>query len=98
VFSKVLIKYLIARDDGPWADWTGYRDKRPPHKLTQSELAGLLRELTPFIIRPRSVWLPGHEDGGKGYHEADFVPVWKAYLDEAVTPAQPSPVRQLHGI
>src|SRR5262249_47836078 len=98
VLSKVLVDELNVREDGPWAEWTGLLDNQRPHKLTQTTLAGLLRRLTPFNIRPRSVWLPGHQEGGKGYYEADLAPAWRAYLDEGATPAQPIPVKRLRSI
>jgi len=53
-----------------WLDWRGPKDDRPPHKLTQSELARLLK---PFHVHPRSIWparrrrSDKHLKSGKGY-------------------------------
>src|SRR5262249_677843 len=41
VLSKVLVDELNAREDGPWAEWTGILDNQRPRKLTQTALAGL---------------------------------------------------------
>lgn len=98
VLSKVLVDELNAREDGPWAEWTGILDNQRPRKLTQTALAGLLRRLTPFNIRPRPVWLPGHQESGRGYFEVDLAPAWKAYLDEGATPPQPIPIKRLRRV
>jgi hypothetical protein len=53
-----------------WLNWRGPKDDRPPHKLTQSELARLLK---PFHVHPRSIWparrrrSDKHLKSGKGY-------------------------------
>jgi Protein of unknown function (DUF3631) len=53
IVSVVLIRMLLEIENGPWNEWRGLQDDRPPRVLTQSELAFLLR---PFGIRPRTIW------------------------------------------
>jgi hypothetical protein len=53
--SAALVETLRELDNGLWSEWRGPNDDRPPHKLTQGELAQLLR---PF-------WDPA-EDGMAG--------------------------------
>jgi CRISPR/Cas system CSM-associated protein Csm3 (group 7 of RAMP superfamily) len=60
-------------------------------------LAALLRLLHP-PIRPRSIWSSPRQPGDsslKGYYRADFEQVWRAYCDEAGTPAQASKIMVL---
>ena len=47
--SAALVEALLALEDSLWHDWRGLHDDRPARKLSQSELARLLR---PFNIRP----------------------------------------------
>jgi hypothetical protein len=100
VLSKTMTADLNAREDGPWSEWRGIHADQQPRALTQATLAGLLRMITPFSIHPKSMWLPGHQAGGKGYYRADFEKAWAAYCpsEEAGTPAQPSPIRHLRGV
>jgi hypothetical protein len=53
ITSLALVEALLALEDGLWHDWRGPQDDRPPRKLSQSELARLLRA---FDIRPRTIW------------------------------------------
>jgi uncharacterized protein DUF3631 len=91
ILSSELVDALIAIDDAPWHDWRGPRDDRSPRKLTQSDLAWLLR---PFGIRPRTV--RGRWGTARGYYRHQFERAWRAYCDSADTPTQSSKVRYLH--
>jgi hypothetical protein len=53
IASATLVKELIGLDDGQWGEWRGLNDDGPPHKLTQPQLAQLLR---PFGIKSRTIW------------------------------------------
>jgi hypothetical protein len=68
-----------ARSDGFWGEWRGPNDERPPRKLTQGELARLLR---PFQIRARTIWPPQRRPGDRskrGYLRSQFEAAWRAY-------------------
>jgi hypothetical protein len=99
VLSKVMTTELNAREDAPWSEWRGLHNDQQPRALTQATLAGLLRMITPFYIHPKSMWLPGHQPGGKGYYRRDFEAAWRAYcpVEEDGTPAQASTIRHLRG-
>jgi hypothetical protein len=67
--SATLVGRLHDIEDGLWHDWRGPNDDRPPHKLTQGELARLLRA---FGIRSRTIWPANRGPGAKscrGYLE-----------------------------
>jgi hypothetical protein len=51
--SAALVEQLIGLDEGRWGEWRGPNDGRPPCKLTQPQLAQLLR---PFGIDSRTIW------------------------------------------
>jgi hypothetical protein len=92
IASAALIEALLELDDSPWGDWRGPQDDRPSRKLSQEELARLLR---PFGIRPGSVWpVPRHPGAksAKGYLRSQFEAAWAAYCPAADTPAQDSKV------
>lgn len=95
VASAALVEGLLKLDDGLWHDWRGPRDDRPPHKLTQSELAAMLR---PFGIRSRTIW-PMHrqpsDKSARGYMRADFEAAWRTYCTTADTATQPKKIIQL---
>jgi hypothetical protein len=97
--SKTLVDALNAMDDAGWSEWCGLHDDQRPRKLTQGELARLLRLLTP-PIRPRSIWAAPRRPGdssAKGYYRADFEADWRAYCDEGGTPAQANKIKVLFG-
>jgi hypothetical protein len=69
--TKVLLQFLIERDESPWADMRG----KP---LNERLLAKMLR---PYGIKSRTI--RDSHDGGKtpkGYHKADFADAWNRYL------------------
>jgi hypothetical protein len=90
IASVALVKTLIEIEDAPWSEWRGLRDDRPARKLTQTELAFLLR---PFGIRPRSIRLG--DTICKGYLRSWFEPAWAAYCPADGTPAQPIKIAYL---
>jgi Protein of unknown function (DUF3631) len=79
ITSVALVEALLGTDDGFWSEWRGPRDARPPHKLTQAELAQLLNR---FQIRPRTIWPVQRQPGDKssrGYMRHQFDAAWRAY-------------------
>jgi hypothetical protein len=94
ITSAALVEALLALDS-LWHDWGGLHDDRPARKLSQSELARLLR---PFDVRPRTIWpVQRHPDAksSKGYLRDQFEAVWASYCPPAGTPAQSSKVIHL---
>jgi uncharacterized protein DUF3631 len=93
--SASLVRGLLALDDSPWHDWRGPQDDRPARKLSQSELACLLK---PFEIRPRTVW-PAHRLPGakskSGYYRSQFEDAWAAYCPSDDTPTHFSRIKYL---
>jgi hypothetical protein len=90
-----LITALLDIEESGWSEYRGERDDRQPRKLSQSELARLLR---PFGIRPRSVWPATKRRKGtsrKGYWRSDFESAWERYCEPAGTPAQSGNVAYL---
>jgi hypothetical protein len=95
VTSLALVEALLGLDDGPWNEWRGPHDDRPPRKLTQGELAQLLR---PFGIRSKTIWPPQRRPGDKsrrGYLRSQFEAAWDSYCSSADTPTQSSKIRYL---
>ncbi len=75
IASEDLVKELHAVSDY-WLDW---RDDRPGHKLSQGDVARLLR---PFKIKSKSIW-PAHRTPNsrsrKGYTRDQFEDAWRSY-------------------
>jgi hypothetical protein len=95
IASATLTAAMHDLDDGIWTDWRGRYDDRQPHKLTQGELAGLLR---PFSIKPRPIWPPNRGPKTKsyrGYMRSWFESAWAAYCPSPVTPSQPNKIIHL---
>jgi hypothetical protein len=79
ITSKDLLAGLWALNDGDWNEWRGPKEDRPPHKLTESELAEMLR---PFLISPRTIWpqpRTSKSRSSRGYLKASFEKAWDAY-------------------
>jgi len=85
-----LLKTLVERDDGPWAEWWGKQvaggdTKGPAHRLS--------RLLRPFGIAPKTIRFP---DGStrKGYDRTDFEGAFASYVpspsEKIVTSSQPA--------
>ena len=95
IASAALVEALVELDDGRWAEFRGVNDDRPPRKLTQPQLAQLLR---PFVISSRTIWPLRRQPGDKssrGYLQSQFEPAWRAYCFAADTPTQPSKIMAL---
>jgi hypothetical protein len=91
--SAVIVHQLNELPDAPWSEWRGLRGDQLPRRLTQAQLAQLL---SPFGIRPRTIW-PARRGaiGGKsakGFYRHQFEKAWAAYCG---TPAQPTILRYL---
>jgi hypothetical protein len=88
ISSAVLVEVLHAMEVGMWEDWRGPRDDQQPHRITQNELARLLRG---FKIHPRTVWPPGGRQqrgpSSKGYYRRDFEDAWARFCKPAGTAA-----------
>jgi hypothetical protein len=90
-----LVEALCQLEDAGWNEWCGPHDDRPPRKLTQGELARLLR---PFHIRPKSIWPRCRQPGdksAKGYLRSWFEAAWASYCPPDVTASQASRVAYL---
>ena len=70
--SKDLVNDLLDLNDGDWNEWRGPKEDRPPHRLTQSELAEMLR---PFHIKPRTIW-PAKRDAGVRHSGRGYMRTW----------------------
>jgi putative DNA primase/helicase len=92
IFSEDLVAALNALEAGPWADWRGKNDDRPPRKLTQAELGHLLHN---FPIKARSMRQRSDRRNRRGYYRADFEKHWAAYCDSGVTPSQRGATKSL---
>jgi Protein of unknown function (DUF3631) len=93
--SEALIVALLEPEgDISWSEWRGVRDDQQPRKLSQGELARLLR---PFRILPRSMRVKGNLKTKKGYFRQQFESAWARYCSERGTPLQESNVKYLDG-
>ena len=80
--SKTLLGALYALDDADWNEFRGVRGERQPHKLTDSELAAMLRE---FRIIPHNIWplnRTAESKSARGYRRAQFEEVWRVYCTD----------------
>ncbi len=92
--SAALVSALLRLGDGDWNEWRGIKEDRPPHKLTSSELAAMLR---PFHIAPRTIWPKQRGSASRssrGYLRIWFEKAWDAYC-RTDTPTHPSEVKPL---
>jgi Protein of unknown function (DUF3631) len=76
--SLDLVAALNACDDAPWSEWRGRHGNQQPRPLSQAQLAQML---SPFGIRPRSLWRGPRPRGksAKGYHRSQFEEAWRSY-------------------
>jgi hypothetical protein len=83
-----LVTALLDIEESAWSEYRGVRDDQQPRKLSQGEMARLLR---PFGIKPRTLWPPGKRHKGaskRGYFRLQFKTAWEQYCSEGVTPSQ----------
>jgi hypothetical protein len=96
ITSLALALALVELPDAPWCEWRGPNDDKSARRLSQGELARLLK---PFVIKPRTIWPLNRTPGDKssrGYLRSSFEEAWSSYLDEeADTATQPSNIRYL---
>jgi len=90
--SVELIMALLDIEESGWSEYRGVRDDQTPRKLSQGEMARLLR---PFGIRPRPIWPLAKRRKGtskRSYYRSQFEQAWARYCAEDVTPSQASNV------
>jgi hypothetical protein len=93
IASAELILELLATNDF-WTDW---RDERPGRKLTQGDLARLLR---PFHIKSKSIWPAERAPNSrskKGYTRDQFERAWRAYCSDGTAPQTNRNIRLVGG-
>ena len=73
--SADLIAALLDIEESGWDQYRGASDNQAARKLTQGEMARLLR---PFGIRPRSIWPQGKRRRGEPVGKAITAPNLKA--------------------
>lgn len=77
--TKTLLEALDAVDEAEWPEFCGVRGDQLPHKLTETELAHMLRD---FAIRPHTIWPPNRtatSKSAKGYRRSQFEEAWRKY-------------------
>jgi hypothetical protein len=92
--SVALVLALNEIDDAMWSEWRGPHGNQQPRRLSPGELARLL---TPFGIRPRTIWSlhrTAESRSAKGYYRSQFENAWRSYCD-AGTASQSSTVGHL---
>jgi hypothetical protein len=94
ITSANLIEALLELEDAPWSEWRGPNDDRSVRKLSQLELARMLRS---FAIKPRSIWQPGGKTR-KGYLREQFVAAWSTYCSTPGRPAGTSKIKALGSV
>jgi hypothetical protein len=96
--SATLAADLNAMDNAMWSEWRGARGNQQPRRLSQGELAKLLK---PFGIRPQTIWplnrVPGSKSS-KGYYKRQFEAAWASYCSDDGTTAQPNNIRTLDAV
>ena len=87
--SDDLITALLDIEESGWSEYRGVRDDQAARKLTQGEMARLLR---PFNITPRSIWPLGKQrqsvGSRKGYYRAQCEQAWQRYCPAEETSEQ----------
>jgi putative DNA primase/helicase len=95
--SAEVVTDLCAINDASWCEWCGARGNQQPRRMSQGELAKLLKS---FRITPQTIWPSGPREGTKsarGYYRHQFEAAWGSYCSdgEADTPTQSNNIRQL---
>jgi hypothetical protein len=92
--TAVLLRSLVDRDDGPWAEWWGADVAAGHPKSPGNRLASILKL---YEVAPDQVW--AHGSNGRGYKREWFEDAWKRHLpnvpDKAARPNVPEDVRTL---
>jgi hypothetical protein len=92
--TAVLLRSLVDRDDGPWAEWWGADVAAGHTKGPGNRLASILK---PYEVAPDQVW--AHGGNGRGYKREWFDDAWKRHLpnvpDKPARPNVPEDVRTL---
>jgi hypothetical protein len=89
--DEVLTNAVIDEDDY-FVDWRGTKDKSTAHKLTPTELHGLLKG---FGCGSQPVWpIPRKKDSKcfRGYYVAKIYNAAREHLDDGDAPSQPSKI------
>ena len=92
--STALVDALNQLEDGFWAEYRGPSDDQHPRRLSQAELAQLLKR---FGIRPRTIWPLRRKAGSKsakGYFRRQFEAAWRSYCQDG-TPSQSGNLKHL---
>jgi hypothetical protein len=84
IATENLLQALVAVEDGPWA--LMFEDALKHDKL-QTAASKLARLLKGYKIKPRTLKLYD-ETTAKGYHRADFEPLWRRYLAPSCAPSE----------
>jgi hypothetical protein len=92
--TAVLLRSLVDRDDGPWAEWWGADVAAGHTKGPGNRLASILK---PYEVAPDQVW--AHGSNGRGYKREWFEDAWKRHRPnvpgKAARPNVPEDVRTL---
>jgi hypothetical protein len=92
ISSADLTAAVVERDGNwSWSTYQGPHDDQAPRKLSQGELARLLR---PFQIRTRKLRIKGGPSIW-GYYREMFEKAWSRYCPQDGTPEHSKPVRLL---
>jgi hypothetical protein len=73
--TAALLRSLVDRDDGPWAEWWGADVAAGHTKGPGNRLASILK---PYEVAPDQVW--AHGSNGRGYRREWFEDAWKRHL------------------
>jgi hypothetical protein len=85
--SSVLVAALCVMDEASWSEWRGIHGDQQPRKLTQAQLATVLKA---FSIRPKTMWPIGGGKSFRGYQRSMFQAAWDAYCDDDAEGVKPS--------
>jgi hypothetical protein len=92
--SAVIVAGLNELPDALWSEWRGPRDDQTPRRFSAGQLA---RMLSPFGIRPKTIWPPRRgtaDKSAKGYLRSQFEAACASYCDG--TAAQHRNVRYIN--
>lgn len=81
MFTIDLIAALLEIEDSGWSEYRGVRDDQTPRKLSQGEMARLLK---PFKIKSQPIWPKTKRISGtsrRGFYRSQFESAWQRYCD-----------------